>query len=136
MKHAGKEVTSRRKLSRIVHRVDTTGKEKLMDIMRTLEPDLTKKAASLAYDRVTAAVNGWIMAYTRDLPHGLHARLLLRDCFSVNLCWIRGRTGKRANFPALWVQLGDKRGKPGARAQFRRMRLRAWSQFKANQPQV
>jgi hypothetical protein len=129
MKHAGREVVSRRKASRIVNRLDTTGKPRLIEIMRELEPDLTKKAAGQAYDRMTRAINGWINAYTRDLPRGLHARLLLANCFSLNLCWTKAITGKRPELPQVWVTLGDRYGKPGPRGNLRRLRLRAWAQY-------
>jgi len=45
--------------------------------MRDLEPGLTRKEAEKAYDLVTAAINGWLRAYTREFPKGLHAKLLL-----------------------------------------------------------
>jgi hypothetical protein len=131
--HAGKHVVSRRKAARIVERVDTTGKPRVIEIMRELEPDLTKKAAGEAYDRVTRAINGWVNAYTRDLPRGLHARLLLTNCFSVNLCWTRSVPGKRPELPQVWVTLGDRYGRPGPRGNMRRMRLRAWARFYEDQ---
>ena len=68
---------SRKVKSRIVRRVDRTGKPELVQIMRDLEPGLTRKEAEKAYDLVTAAINGWLRAYTREFPKGLHAKLLL-----------------------------------------------------------
>ena len=129
-KHAGRTVTNPMKLSRMIQRVDSTGKPRLVQIMRELEPGLTKREAEKSYDRVTAAINGWMIAYTKDLPVGLHARLLLANCFSLNLCWIRSaKPDVYPNHPALWVQVGDRRGKPGPRAYLRRLRKRAWSQW-------
>lgn len=117
---------SRKKQSRIVRRVDRTGKPRLIEIMRDLEPGLTRRAAALAYDRVTAAINGWLRGYTRDFPKGIHAKLLLTNCFSVNLCWIDGRHRGAFDAPALWIQTSGK-----VRANIRRMRLRSFAEWKA-----
>jgi hypothetical protein len=129
MKHAGKEYKHPRKIRRIVTSVDTCTKPRLIEIMRMQYPELNKRQAALAYDQVTSAINGWIRAYTKELPKGLHARLLLTNCFSLNLCWHRGKPGVYPDYPMLWLQLGDRLGKPGARAQLRALRLREWKRF-------
>ena len=119
---------SRKVRSRIVKRVDRTGKPRIVQIMRELNPELSRKAAEHAYDLVTMAINGWLRAYTRDFPFGLHAKLLLTDCFSVNICWIDGEHRGSFNFPAIWIQTSGK-----VRASIRRMRLRSYSEWKAGQ---
>lgn len=125
----GQGTKNRKIAARMVSRVHRTGKPGLIQIMRDLESGLSKAEAARSYDRVTRAINGWLRAHTRDLPKGLHAKLLLANCFSLNLCWMKGRTGLYAPKPALWVQLGDKRGGPGPRAYMRRMRLKAWAEW-------
>jgi len=118
---------NRKKLSHIVKRVDRTGKPRLIEIMRELEPGLTRQAAALAYDRVTAAINGWLRAYTRDFPKGLHGKLLLTNCFSVNICWIDGQHRGAFDAAALWIQTSGE-----VRANIRHMRLRSYSEWQAN----
>jgi hypothetical protein len=134
MRHAGQEVKNKRKLARIISRVDSTTKGKLIDIMRTLEQDLSRKSAAQAYDMVTRAINAWLYAYSIDLPKGLHAKLLLANCFSINLCWKRGRTGHYPDYPYMWIGINDRLGKPGPRAFLWRLRLREWSRFKSGDP--
>lgn len=129
--HAGKQVTSKRKLRRIIDRVDTVTKPRLIAIMQELEPDLKRKDAELAYDRVTAAINGWINSYTRDLPKGLHAKLLLANCFSVNLCWIKGRPGRKADFPGVWITITDRLGRNGPRGNLRKLRVAEYNRWVA-----
>ena len=117
---------SRKKRSRIVTRVHRTGKPELVQIMRDLNPGLTRREAERDYDRVTAAINGWLRAFTRDFPKGIHAKLLLANCFSVNICWIDGRHRGAFDAPALWVQTSGK-----VRSNLRRLRLRSFSEWKA-----
>jgi hypothetical protein len=115
---------------RIVHTRDTITKGRLIDIMCELEPELTKVAAAKAYDRVTAAINGWIMSASRALPKGLHARLRLANCFSVNLCWLKGKPDKYPDYPSAWMTLGDRGpGRPGPRGYLRRLRYDEWKRW-------
>lgn len=111
---------------RIVNRVDTVTKEKLLQIMQELEPGITRKACAQAYDRVTAAINGWLIAMTRELPRGVHARLLLANCISVNLCWVKGKPGTWADYPTWWLGLTAK-----ARAALHRQRAQEYHRWVA-----
>lgn len=132
--HAGREIVNPRKLRILASSIHRTGKPQLIQIMRDLESGLTVREASKAYDRVTAAINGWIVAVTKDLSKDLHVKLLITNCFSVNCAWFKGKPGVYPDYPKLWIQVGDRRGKPGPRSQIRRMRMREWSKFKTVQP--
>jgi len=97
------KVPNRRR--RTVYRRDTVDKRMLLDIMRDLEPGLTKPEASKAYDIVTRAINAWLQARTRVAPPGVHSRLLLSNCFSINICWLKGKPDAYPSWPAVWVGL-------------------------------
>jgi hypothetical protein len=82
------KVQNRKKLKRIVTRLYRTGKPGLIEIMMDFNPGLRRKDAESAYDLVTAAINGWLRALTRELPKGLHAKLLLTD-WKIVVCFFR-----------------------------------------------
>ena len=91
---------------RIVNRQETIGKARLLEIMREMEPGLTVRQASASYDRLTRAINGLMNAYARALPKGIHVRIRLQDCCTINLCWIAGKSGQWADRPRAWLSLG------------------------------
>jgi hypothetical protein len=122
MKINGHEVKNPRILRRMVSSIHKTGKEELVQIIQDIYPGTTKKEARQAYDMVTSAINGWMIAFTKDLPKGMHAKLLLRDCFSVNLCWMKGKQDVYPDYPKIWVIANDT-----AARNFRRMRMREFA---------
>jgi hypothetical protein len=95
--------------------LDTTFKVDMVSIMLETGRCGTKREAIRAYDAVTAALNGWLMVWTKRLPIGTHAKVFLHNAFSVNLCWIEG---KEKRYPKVWITLTDK-----ARNQFRKLKL-------------
>jgi hypothetical protein len=119
------------KRCRIVTHRRTTTKAMLIKIMQELEPGLKAVDGARAYDRVTAAINGWLMANTRSLPKGLHARLLLANCMSVNLCWLRGKAGRWADYPTWWMTLMDRKYSPGPRRYIHRQRCAEYNRWLA-----
>lgn len=111
---------------RMTYRRDTTDQRKLLRIMQELEPGMTNRKAAEAYRVVTQAVNGWIVAHTKDMPKGIHSRLLVADCFSVNVCWMRGVPGKYPPWPTVWIGLPGK-----VRSSIHKQRCSEWHAWKA-----
>jgi hypothetical protein len=91
---------------RLNSKVVIYGKQKLVDLMHELEPDRSKRSLEGEYDRVTRAINGILVAYARDLPRGTHLKVRLNDCVTINLCWMRGKTGRFAPYPNVWLNMG------------------------------
>jgi len=97
-----------KKRRRIVDKRETTTKRRIIAIMCELEPGLTKTEAAKAYDRVTAAVNGWMLASARHLPKGIQFKLVLADACTINMCWLKGIPGVYADWPVVWIGLPAK----------------------------
>ena len=109
---------------------DIIGKTRTLQVMRELEPGLTHKEASRAYDMVTRALNGILRAYARDLPKDTHLALRVADCFSVNLCWIKGYEQMYSDFPTIWISAGDR-----IRNQISRLRCQEYRAWRATRVQ-
>lgn len=112
---------------RVAKKRETTGKPELIAIMQELEAGLTKTEAARSYDRVTRAINGWLLSRTKRLHKDLHSRLRLTSCFSLNMGWLRGTHPDRfPDWPAMWVSLGRR-----ARADLRGQRYAEYYAWKA-----
>jgi len=85
----------------------------------------TKKEAARAYDAVTQAINGWIMAHARTVPKGLHMKLLLTSCLTLNMCWIDRSPHGRADILACWHTITQ-----AARKAIRKRRAREYYEWK------
>ncbi len=85
----------------------------------------TRKDAERAYDAITFAINAWSRAWTKALPKGMHARFLMKDALSINLCWVSGE-GRYADYPRFWVSLNQR-----SRKQYRCMKDKEYERFKS-----
>jgi hypothetical protein len=119
---------SRASKRRIVTKVYRTGKPELIEMMMDLETVGSKREAALAYDAVTQAINGWLMAHSRTIPKGLHMKLTLTSCLTVNLCWIDRSQRPGPDILACWLALTR-----GAKVAIRQRRAKEYYVWKAKQ---
>jgi hypothetical protein len=131
----GRQVKNYRVLNRMDDKIERIDRGPFIQAMCDIGVASSLEEGGKIYDAFTATLNGLLAAWVKRLPKGTHVAIFLKNCISVNLCWIKGR-GVIPDYPSIWTHLSNSKnnGRDSLLMSFNKMRWTERANFYKTHP--